>query len=128
MKIYLAFLVVLCNMLSWQASKLLTSLFAINLGATQLSIGMIIGAYSLFPMLLAFYAGKLSDRLGVRMPMLCGTLGVVTGIALPWAFPMLSTLYVSGALIGASHVFYNVSIQSLIGSLSTDHTRQPELQ
>src|SRR4051812_29987288 len=100
MKIYLAFVVVVCNMSSWQASKLLSSLFAIQLGATQLAIGTIIGTYSLFPMVLAYYAGKLSDRLGARIPMLFGTVGVVLGIGVPSVFPMLPALYVSAALIG----------------------------
>ena len=74
-------------------------------------------------MLLAFYAGKLSDRLGVRIPMLLGTVGLATGIALPWAFPWLAMLYVSAVLIGACYVFYNVAVQNLVGLLSNAQTR-----
>jgi predicted MFS family arabinose efflux permease len=73
--------------------------------------------YSLLPALLAMYAGRLSDRLGVRAPMLAGSLGVAAGLLLPWLQPGLPALYASAALIGASHMFYNVSAQNLIGSL-----------
>jgi len=116
-------LIVLCNMSSFRASKVLVSLFAIELGASQVIIGVIIAMYSLLPALLAVYAGKLSDRLGVRVPMLAGSLGVSAGLLLPWLSPGLPALYASAALIGASHMFYNVSAQNLVGSLGSAEER-----
>lgn len=118
MWIYTVFLIVLCNMTSFRASKVLVALFAIELGAPQFYIGVLVALYSLFPMLLALYAGKLSDRLGVRLPMLAGSIGLAMGLALPYLIPTLAGLAASAALIGASHVFYNVSVQNLVGALS----------
>lgn len=118
MSIYVVFLIVLCNMTVFRGSKVLVSLFAIELGASQFYIGVLIALYSLFPMLLALYAGKLSDRLGVRSPMILGSTGLACGLALPFANPGLPALYASAVLIGASHVFYNVSVQNLVGALS----------
>ncbi|MBI4204263.1 MAG: MFS transporter [Betaproteobacteria bacterium] len=125
MGIYVVFLIVLCNMTSFRGSKVLVSLFAIELGAPQFYIGILVALYSLFPMLLALYAGKLSDRLGVRWPMIIGSIGLAMGLSLPYLFPALAALYVSAALIGGSHVFYNVSVQNLVGTLSgaNDRTR-----
>jgi MFS family permease len=125
MGIYVAFMIVLCNMVSFRGSKVLVSLFAIELGAPQFYIGILVATYSLFPMLLAIYAGKLSDRLGVRKPMIVGSVGMTLGLALPFLWPTVNALYVSAALLGGSHVFYNVSVQNLIGSLSApgDRTR-----
>jgi len=117
MSIGTVLLIVLCNMSSFRASKVLVTLFGIELGASQLTIGVIVATYSLLPALLAVYAGRLSDRLGVRVPMLAGSLGVAAGLLLPWLAPGLPALYASAALIGASHMFYNVSAQNLIGSL-----------
>ena len=119
MNIKLVFVVVLCNMLSYRGSKVLISLFAIELGATQIFIGTLIAMYAVFPMLLALYAGKLTDRLGVRTPMLCGSGGVAVALLLPFLFPSIPALYASAALIGASHVFYNVAVQNLVGILSS---------
>ena len=125
MSIRIALLIVLLNMSSFRASKVLVSLFAIELGASQFIIGVMIATYSLFPALLALYAGKLSDRLGVRLPMLAGTFGVAAGLLLPWLSSSLPALYASAALIGASHMLYNVSMQNLIGSIggAEDRTR-----
>jgi MFS family permease len=125
MSIYVVLLIVLCNMMCWRASKVLATLFAIELGAPQFYIGILVAAYSVFPMLLALYAGKLSDRLGVRLPMIGGSLGLALGLTLPYLAPSMAALYASAALIGASHVFYNVSVQNLVGMLSgpEQHTR-----
>ena len=117
MSIGTVLLIVLCNMSSFRASKVLISLFAIELGASQFTIGTMIAMYALLPALLAVYAGKLSDRLGVRVPMLAGSLGLAAGLLVPWLSSELPALYASAALIGASHMFYNVSAQNLVGSL-----------
>ena len=116
-------LIVLCNMSSFRASKVLVTLFGIELGASQVVIGVKIAMYARLPALLAVYAGKLSDRLGVRVPMLAGSLGVAAGLVLPWLVPGLPALYASAALIGASHMFYNVSAQNLVGSLGSAEER-----
>jgi predicted MFS family arabinose efflux permease len=125
MSIGTVLMIVLCNMSSFRASKVLISLFAIELGASQFVIGTMIAMYSLLPALLAVYAGKLSDRLGVRVPMLAGSLGLAAGLLVPWLTSELPALYASAALIGASHMFYNVSAQNLVGSLggTEDRTR-----
>ena len=125
MNIGIAVLIVLCNMSSFRASKVLISLFAIELGASQFFIGVMIATYSLLPALLALHAGKLSDRLGVRLPMLAGSLGLALGLLIPWLSPTVPALYASAAMIGATHMFYNVSMQNLIGSLGgpEDRTR-----
>ena len=102
MNIGTVLLIVLCNMSSFRASKVLVSLFAIELGASQFVIGVMIAAYSIFPALLALYVGRLTDRLGVRLPMLIGSLGVAVGLFLPWAFESMAALYASAALIGAA--------------------------
>lgn len=116
MNIVTVLLIVLFNMSAFRASKVLVSLYAIELGAPQFLIGILIALYSLFPALLALPAGRLTDRLGVRLPMLFGSLGIVLALLLPWLFRSMAALYASAALIGATHMFYNVSVQNLVGS------------
>jgi MFS family permease len=125
MPIGVVLLIVLCNMSSFRASKVLVSLFSLELGASQFYIGVMIAMYSLFPALLALYAGRLTDRLGVRLPMLGGSLGIVAGLLLPGLLPGLPALYASAALIGFSHMMYNLATQNLVGSLGgpEDRTR-----
>jgi predicted MFS family arabinose efflux permease len=116
-------MIVLFNMSSFRASKVLVSLFAIELGASQFSIGIMIAMYSLLPAILAMHAGRLSDRLGVRWPILAGSLGMVVSLLVPWLYPSLPALYASAALVGASHMLYNISAQNLIGASGGDDAR-----
>lgn len=117
MSFYWLLAIVLCNMTAFRGSKVLVTLFAIELGAEQFYIGALIAMYSVFPMLLALYAGRLSDRLGVRAPILAGSAGIAAGLLLPALAPSLGSLSASAVLIGASHVFYNVAVQNLVGIL-----------
>ena len=125
MSIGTVLLIVLFNMSSFRASKVLVSLYAIELGASQFIIGVMIAMYSLLPALLALQVGKLTDRLGVRVPMLIGSLGMAAALLLPWLFQSMPALYASAALIGVTHMMYNVSAQNLVGSIGgvEDRTR-----
>lgn len=123
MSIHIVLLVVLLNMCAFRGSKVLVSLFALDLGAPQIMLGVIVALYSLCPTLLALYAGKLSDRLGVRWPLVLGCMGIALSLLLPGLLPSLYTLYLSALLIGLSFVFYNVSVQNLVGMLSSPEAR-----
>lgn len=123
MSIHIVLLVVLLNMCAFRGSKVLVSLFALDLGAPQIMLGVIVALYSLCPTLLALYAGKQSDRLGVRWPLVLGCLGIALSLLLPGLLPSLYTLYLSALLIGFSFVFYNVSVQNLVGMLSSTEAR-----
>ena len=123
MSMWVVMLMVVCNMLAYKGSKIIITLFSIELGASQAVIGVLVALYSLFPMILAIYAGKLADRLGVRWPMVAGSCGIALGLTLPYWFPSTITLYFQAALVGAAHVFYSVSVQNLIGSIGTSEDR-----
>jgi MFS family permease len=123
MSIYLIVLVTVLTHTSFKGSKVLLSLYALDLGATPLTIGVLFALYSAFPVVLSVYAGKLSDRYGYRAPMLFGACGLGAGLLLPFAFPALPTLFVSAALAGACYIFYTVSVQHLIGAMSEGAAR-----
>src|SRR5262245_16472716 len=101
---------------SFKGSKVLISLYAIELGANPLIIGVLFAMYSLFGAFLAVYAGRVSDRLGSRVPMLFGASGLATGLALPYFLPQLTGLLLSALVIGLCYIFYTVAVQHLIGS------------
>ena len=104
-------------------SRVVASLLAIKLGANPFEVGMLISVYSIFPLLLGVYSGRISDRFGARRPMLAGTLVVTTGLLIPFLMPTLPALYLSCILIGTGFVFFNVSNQTLGGSLGTPAER-----
>ena len=123
MNIYRIFLIALCNVTCLRASRVVVSLLALELGAEQFVVGLLIAMFSLFPALLALYAGRLSDQRGARLPMLIGSIGLVLGLLLPAAFPVVPALFVSAALFGMSYIFYHVAVQNLLGALSSEADR-----
>ncbi len=104
-------------------SRVVASLFAIDLGANPLQIGALISFYSVFPLLLSIYSGVVSDRFGSYRPMVIGTGVLGIGLAAPFVWPHLAALYASAMLIGIGFVFYNVSAQNLAGALGTEQER-----
>lgn len=123
MKFYAVVLVTILNHISFKGSKILITLYAISLGASVLEIGLLFSMYSLFPVFLSLYAGRMSDRYGFQMPMLIGSIGLVGGLLLPYLYPGLPTLYASALVIGLCYIFYIVSVQHLIGSFGTGTAR-----
>lgn len=121
--IRLAFAVVLCNVVAYRSSKLVVALFAAKLGAGPFDIGFIVSLYAVFPLMLAVYAGRITDRIGPFAPMAGGTLGLSGGLLVPWLWPGLPALYVSAALLGGAYVFFHVSIQQFVGASSTPENR-----
>ena len=117
MAFYVVLLVTLLNHISFKGSKILISLFAIDLGATPMTIGVLFAMYAVFPVFLSVYAGKVSDRLGFRWPMVFGSVGLLCGLLLPYALPSVIALFASATLIGMCYIFYIVSVQHLIGSI-----------
>lgn len=103
---------------AYKGSKVLMSLSALELGANEFFVGLLFSTYALFPLLLSVYAGKISDRIGFRRPMLFGTIGLLAGLALPFLLFRLEVLYVAAALIGFCYIFYTVAVQHLIGALA----------
>jgi MFS family permease len=120
------FVVVLLTVLThtaFKGSKVLVSLFAIELGATPFTIGLLFATYSVFPVVLAVYAGKLSDRYGVRRPMIFGACGLMAALLVPFIWPQLASLAVSAAIIGICYIFYTIAVQHVVGALGEGSAR-----
>jgi len=117
MAIYLTCTLAILNQIAVRGSKMLVALYAIELGASPFVIGALVATYAVFPLVLAVYAGRISDRRGVRAPMIVGSLGMTVGLVLPAVFPALPALFLSAALIGTAALFFHVSAHNLVGSL-----------
>ena len=123
MTIPLVILLTVFTHTAFKGSRVVISLYAIQFGATPFEIGILFSMYSVFPVLLSVYAGKISDRLGFRLPMMLGACGLMLGLLLPFVFPRLAALYASAMLIGMCYIFYTVSVQHLIGAAGEGHER-----
>jgi len=130
MIIYLILFLGMLNWMSFMSSRVLMSLYAIELDASAAAIGLLIALYGLGPLLLSVSAGKVSDRYGSYWPILLGSAGLGIGLAIPWFFPSLEVLYGAALVIGIALVFLNLALQHLVVSLGEveDRTRNVALQ
>ena len=123
MAVYLAVLMSLLSGISMRGAKLLVSLSALAQGATPFQVGLLAAMFAAFPLILAVYAGKVSDRIGVKRPILCGASIIGVGIAVPLVIPGIVGLIAASALVGLGHIFFHVSIHNLIGAFGGGEAR-----
>ncbi|MFM9972134.1 MAG: MFS transporter [Burkholderiales bacterium] len=113
-----ALAVAMCNMVAMRSSRVLLSLFALDLGTSVSVIGALVASISLFPLFLSIYAGRLTDRLGVRKPLVWGAAGVTLAMIVPYFMPNLAGLFLSAALLGTSNIFFALAMQHWVGLLA----------
>jgi len=105
----------LCNHMSFRGSKILVALTAAQLGYSPFAIGVIFSLYSVFPLFLALYAGRLADRRGVVFPLRLGTAGLLVGHLIAYFAFGLYGFCIACALTGGAYIFYSIAMQNLIG-------------
>lgn len=123
MVIYLILFLGLLNWMCFMSSRILMSLYAIELGASAASIGALIALYGLGPLVLSVQAGRVSDRVGSFRPIVLGSAGLALGLIIPYVFPGLAVLYAAALIIGVALVFLNIALQHLIASLGDAEAR-----
>src|SRR5687768_14854489 len=125
MSVYLVVLLAVLSSISLRGGKMAVSLHALDLGAGSAAVGVLAALFAAFPLVLAVQAGRLSDRFGVRMPIVCGTFAMAAGLALPLVNAHIALLFLCAALVGLGHVFFHVSMHNFVGALGegTERTR-----
>lgn len=104
-------------------SRVTVALHAIALGATPLTVGVLMSLYAALPMLLAVHAGRRIDRGGAAGPLLAGALTVAAGVLLPAAWPSLAALFFAATLIGTGFLFIHVALNNVVGALAAPEQR-----
>ena len=123
MGVYLVVLLSVLNSIGQRGSKVAISLYALELGAGAAAVGVLAALFASFPLLLAVRAGRITDRFGVRIPIVCGALTMAAGLGLALTVSDIGWLFVCPALIGLGHIFFHVSIHNLVGSLGAPAER-----
>jgi predicted MFS family arabinose efflux permease len=93
-----------------------TSLFALRLGASEFTVGLLMALFALLPMLLSVSAGRLIDRIGPRRPLLLSFLALGIGTALPYAYPSVEILFLTTTLVGTAFMYVHIAMNSVFGA------------
>ncbi|HEV7391015.1 MAG TPA: MFS transporter, partial [Burkholderiales bacterium] len=123
MTLYLIVLLAFFSHVGFAGSRLAVPLFAVDQGATPFVVGTVVALYAALPALLALPAGRMTDRLGFKIPMLLGTSGVFIALMLPFLRPSLTTLYFTACLLGISFTVLQLATQTLAGAISSPAER-----
>ena len=107
----------MCNHVVLSGTRISVSLDALSRGASPAVVGLLMALFALLPMFFGIAVGRLADRIGVRKPMVWGSVGCVAGAALPAIAPGLPALFISASLIGLSFIFFQVPAQQATGEM-----------
>jgi len=109
--------------LAFVGARMTTSLFALQMGASEFTVGVCMSLFAALPMLLAVVTGRLIDRTGPRTPLVSALAALACGCALPFFFPRLEILYLSSTLIGTAFMLVHIGMNSVIGAHGTREMR-----
>ncbi|HEV7801681.1 MAG TPA: MFS transporter, partial [Burkholderiales bacterium] len=104
-------------------SKVVVSLFALELGASQAMVGVLAACYAAIPLVLGVYTGRLADTHGMRMPLMIGAVTTAVAMFTGFVWRDLAGLFAVSLLMGGGFVFFNVSIQTLVGGMGRPEHR-----
>jgi MFS family permease len=121
--IRLALALSLFNFISQTAARVVLTLYALELGAPAVSVGIIGGLLFLFPLLLSWPIGNLADRKGARGLLLFASACSAASLVLPFFVREVAALYAAAALNGLALAFYHVTLQNIVGTLSKPEDR-----
>jgi MFS family permease len=98
-------------------NRVAVSLEALHMGASPAVVGVLLALYALLPMLTSVAIGRLSDRVGVRRPMVIGSVCMIVASAIPALMPGFAALFVSASIMGVSFMLFQVPAQNATGEL-----------
>lgn len=110
---------IVAHFIAYGAFMLVTPLYALRLGASTATIGLIVSLGFLLPLLLALPVGAALPRIGLRRPLLAGPAMVVCGAAIPLLGRGLGPLAIAEVLVGLGHLGIVLAGQTAVSTLGT---------
>ena len=117
MTIYLVVVISVLSQMGFGGSRVAVSLYALELGANQFAVGVIVAFYSLCPMFFSIVIGRVSDRVPARFPMILGSVMMVAALLLPLASQGIVMLCVSALLLGLGHLVFSIPLEAGVGGI-----------
>lgn len=127
LRLYQVLVLVLLWQSGYKGARVVTTLYALELGASPFATGLLLSTYGLFPLVLAVPVGRIIDRYGMRLPIGFGMVVSALGVGLPFFWPTLTGLYAGAALSSVGFIFVQVGMQTLSGALGSGRERTANL-
>lgn len=98
-------------------------LFALELGASSLTVGVIMACFAVLSTFLSIPCGRLVDRVGPRWPVVIGLAGQATALLIPSLWHSLWALAIGAAVMGPSSALFLIAMNNAVGLVSNDTSR-----
>lgn len=121
--IRLALALTVFNFIGANAMRVLATLYVLELGAAPWVVGVVGGLLYLFPLLLSWPIGAMADRRSALGMLAFAAACAIVSLLMIYFFPVLPMFFAAAALNGLALAFYHVTLQNLIGTLSTAEDR-----
>ena len=109
--------------LAFAGSRVTLSLYALQLGASVMTVGLLISLLAALPLLFSVGWGRAIDRIGVSKPLLIGACSVLAAVLLAAAVPRLGMLFVVSAVVGSGFMLVHICVNQIAGLLGEPHER-----
>lgn len=103
--------------------RVTVSLYGLKLGASALTVGIIMSLIAFLPMLLSVHAGRVIDRIGPRRPMIAGAALNALGLGIAALFPRLEALFLVTTICGLGFLFFHIAVHQAVGMIGADRDR-----
>jgi MFS family permease len=103
---------------SFGGARLAISLQALHLGASAVTVGLLMSLLMLVPTFVAVHVGRWVDRSGYRMPTVLGLGGIALGEAAAALLPSLAGLAIASLLVGTAFMLAHVAVNNAIGHVA----------
>lgn len=121
---YIVLLSAACFMFSLAGTRPLIPLYSEYLGANSVEIGIIVAMFSLLPLFLSLYSGRLIDKMGPKLPLFYSICFGGLGLIVPSFLPNLLGLYTSQIMTGLAQMVFVIAMQSLAGAFGQEKIRE----
>ena len=109
--------------LTYNGSRVALSLYALHLGASAFTVGLLMSLLAVIPMLMSVQIGRWTDRAGPVVPSLLALVLVTGGALLPWITQTVAGLYAASMMLGTGFMIAHVAINNAVGHVSTPEKR-----
>ena len=118
----IAILTVLLH-LAFAGMRVAQSLYALHLGASAVTVGLLMSLLAVVPMIFAVSWGRYIDRVGVRVPMYTGAAAILAALLAAFAAPRLEMLFVMSAIAGSGFMFFHIAVNQAAGLIGKPEER-----
>lgn len=109
--------------LSFVGGRVALSLYALHLGASAFTVGLLMSLLAVVPMLMSVHTGRWTDRAGPAVPTLAALLLVISGALVPFVTRSIAGLHVASVMMGSGFMMGHIAINNAVGHASTPENR-----